>query len=111
MKVLKLSALAPRSANCTLSLQSKVNNRIYSQLPVCCYVPIGKTGLIIRDFSRLLVQEEDVAMQTYNNSCEIMLQMEGRVHTVHNFAATITSLVSSQGYPLLSDSIHQYFIP
>lgn len=50
-------------------------------------------------------------MQTYNNSYEITLRMEGHIRTEHNFAATVTSLVCSQLYALLSDSIHQYFIP
>jgi hypothetical protein len=50
-------------------------------------------------------------MQTYNNSYEITLRVEGHVQTEHNFAATVTSLVSSQVYTLSSDSILQYFIP
>jgi len=50
-------------------------------------------------------------MQTYNNSYEITLRMEGHVQTEHNSAATVISLVSSHVCALSSDSTHQYFIP
>ena len=50
-------------------------------------------------------------MQTYNNSYEITIQMEGHVQTEHNSAATVISLLSSQVCTLSTDSIHQYFIP
>jgi len=72
MKILKLSDLAARSADSqVISPKCSVEKDI---LPATVwYLPIGQTGLIILDFSRLLVYQEDVAMQTYNNSYEITL--------------------------------------
>ena len=45
-------------------------------------------------------------MQTYNNSYEITLQMEGQVQMEHNSAATVISLLSSQ---VCSPSSHHSF--
>jgi hypothetical protein len=90
-----------------LSLTSRVSNTIHSRL----LLPIGQTRLIIRDFSRLLVHQEDVAMQTYNSVYKIKLPMEEHLQTEHQFSATDTSLVSWQVYPLSYDSIQSVFHP